>query len=31
LGSDARRRVVEHFGWDAHVERYRGLYAEHVC
>ena len=31
LGSDARRRVVEHFGWDAHVEHYRGLYAKHAC
>ncbi|MDH3615897.1 MAG: glycosyltransferase family 4 protein [Gammaproteobacteria bacterium] len=30
LGAAARRRVVEHFGWDAHIGRYRTLYAKHV-
>lgn len=30
LSSAGRRRVVEHFGWDALVRRYRVVYKEHA-
>ena len=31
LGDAARRRVIEHFGWDMLVGRYRQVYEQHVC
>jgi len=31
LSDAGRRRVVEHFGWDALVRRYRAVYKEHAC
>lgn len=30
LSDAGRRRVIEHFGWDALVRRYRAVYAEHA-
>jgi glycosyltransferase involved in cell wall biosynthesis len=31
LSDAGRRRVVEHFGWDALVRRYKAVYTEHAC
>ncbi len=31
LSDAGRRRVIEHFGWDALVRRYKAIYAGHAC